>query len=522
MQIGQTLASIREHLATLSPQEIERIERMARAAVKDKVWIPSPGPQTMAYYSQADICLYGGQGGGGKSDLLLGLALTQHTDSLIMRRTYPNLAGLTRRIAAIAGRKGLKESPPPRYRTPDGRLIEFGAAQHVGDEQDFQGQPHDLLGFDEATQFAHSQVRFLMGWVRSATKGQRKRTVLATNPPLDSVGFWIISMFRPWLDITHPNPAEPGELRWYITDADGSDVEVQDSNPISRDGHTYIPTSRTFIPAALSDNPYLVDTGYQAQLDALPEPLRSAVRDGNFMAARQDADFQIIPTLWVVHAQSRWRPDGWKDQPMTCMAVDPNGGGSDPAVIGARHGLWFSEITNIKQRSDEQGSSTMAAVVRMRRNGCPVVVDVGGGYGGALISKLEDNQIPFQRFDGSAAARSKTLHSNLLLVNKRIEALWRLREALDPEQVGGSHVALPPDPELLSDLTASVYKTYQRGIIAESKDEIRKKLNRSPGKGDVAMMLYQPGHTASRAQSSTSGAPPKVLQSRQAARRRGR
>jgi hypothetical protein len=62
--------------------------------------------------------------------------------------------------------------------------------------------------------------------------------------------------------------------------------------------------SRTFIPAALRDNPFLINTNYQANLDGLPEPLRSAVRDGNFMAARQDADFQVIPTQWLIEAQA--------------------------------------------------------------------------------------------------------------------------------------------------------------------------------------------------------------------------
>src|SRR5262245_34283594 len=37
-------------------------------------WQPEPGPQQTAYDSAADIVLYGGAAGGGKTDLLLGLA----------------------------------------------------------------------------------------------------------------------------------------------------------------------------------------------------------------------------------------------------------------------------------------------------------------------------------------------------------------------------------------------------------------------------------------------------------------
>src|SRR5690606_13770930 len=136
--------------------------------------------------------------------------------SLIMRREYGDLAFLTERIVEINGsRNGFRQSPYPLLRTDDGRLIEFGACQRAGDEQAWQGRPHDFLGIDEAAQFLESQVRFLMGWVRSTDPDQRTRVVLASNPPLSDEGFWLIGMFAPWLDPQHPNPAKPGELRWF-------------------------------------------------------------------------------------------------------------------------------------------------------------------------------------------------------------------------------------------------------------------------------------------------------------------
>ena len=49
-------------------------------------WTPSPGPQTMAYESLADTLGYGSEPGGGKSQLLLGLAFTRHKRTFVMRR----------------------------------------------------------------------------------------------------------------------------------------------------------------------------------------------------------------------------------------------------------------------------------------------------------------------------------------------------------------------------------------------------------------------------------------------------
>ena len=484
-------------LTRLEPADRKIAEDLV-ASVSEK-WVPSPGPQTDAYFSKADVLLYGGQGGGGKTDLGLGLAFTAHRRSLILRRKYANLGSLTERAIEINGsRNGFNGSPPPLLRTADGRYIQFAGNQHLGDEQDWQGQPFDLKVFDEATQFLEAQIRFHLGWLRSTTAMQRVRALLATNPPVDADGDWIIGMFRPWLDITHPKPARHGELRWFVTAPDGAEIEVGGPAPVDFPGvkEPALPTSRTFIPAALKDNPFLINTGYQAKLDGLPEPIRSAVRDGNFMATRADADFQVIPTAWIIEAQSRWTPDGHKGLAMTAMGLDPAGGGRDSAELSARYGGWFAELVSATGEETADGSATAGAVVRHRKDGCPVVVDVGGGYGGAVILRFKDNGIYYAPFNGSNSTTAKSRDGQLSFVNKRAEAWWRLREDLDPDQVGGSPIMLPPDPELRADLSTPTWKLTARGIQIESKEEIRKRLGRSPGKGDAVAMCLSEGQRA--------------------------
>jgi len=55
----------------------------------------------------------------------------------------------------------------------------------------------------------------------------------------------------------------------------------------------------------------------------------------------------------------------------------------------------------------------------------------------------------------------------------------------------GEGIALPPDPELVSDLCAPRWKLTARGIQVESKDEIIKRLGRSPDCGDAVVMAKE-------------------------------
>ncbi len=498
------------------PQEAQaQVLQEVEAATGHMKWVPNPGPQTQAFLSEADVLLYGGQGGGGKTDLGLGLAFTAHRRSLLLRRKYANLTGMIELAKTInGGNVGFSGKPPPLLRTSDGRYIQFGANQHLGDEQDWQGQPFDLKYFDEATQFLEIQVRFHLGWLRDAEDPkQRTRAVLGSNPPVSADGDWIIGMFRPWLDLTHHNPAKHGELRYFVrvTEAEKDiDLEVP-LEDLGRDadgrlckeihGKKLLATSRTFIPAALRDNPFLVKTNYQAQLDALPEPIRSAVRDGNFMAARADAAYQVIPTAWLLAAEARWKPDGWQKYDMTAMGFDPAGGGKDSAVLAWRHYGWFAPLHVEQGDLTAESTAGATAIFERRRDGAPVVIDVGGGYAGAVSVRLKDNAVPVHAFNGANASMQKALKTKLPYANKRAEAWWKFREALDPDQDGGSIVALPPDPALRADLLAPCLdpRALEQGkILLESKLELRKRLGRSPDRGDAVVMCFSEGGAAVR------------------------
>lgn len=492
------LAVLAAKLAELPPEQRAELIASAKRLTAGWKWLPLPGPQSDAYFSQADITYFGGQGGGGKSDLILGLSLTAHQRSLIVRRQYTDLSALIDRCLEIhRTRKGYNGATPPRLTTEDGRIVDFGACARLGDEHHWQGQPHDLLAVEEAAQFAESQVRYLMGWVRSVVPGQRKRIIFVSNPPLTAEGEWLTRMFGPWLDRNHPRPAAPGELRWFVSDRDGHDVEVDGPEPVEIDGQKVAPMSRTFIPSALANNPYLLASGYGRTLDALPEPLRSAIRDGDFETVYEDDQFQLIPSDWIKQAQERWTPFPPANAMMSAMGVDVAAGGRDSTVIACRWGGWFDKLISVPGRETPLGSDTAGLILSKRRHSCPVAVDMQGGYGGAVFEHLQGNGVPVLAHKGAERSGAKTRDRKLGFANKRSEVWWLFREALDPDQPGGSRIVLPPDTTLLADLAAPRFSTVTIAghlcVQAEPKADVVARLGRSPDRGDAVVMCYSAG-----------------------------
>jgi hypothetical protein len=121
----------------------------------------------------------------------------------------------------------------------------------------------------------------------------------------------------------------------------------------------------------------------------------------------------VIPTAWVLAAEARWKPDGAHGLSMTAMALDPAGGGRDSAELARRHGGWYAELISAKGQETADGSTTAAMVVRYRLDSAPVIVDVGGGYGGGVTIRLKDNGIEPVSFVSSWESIERTKDGQL-------------------------------------------------------------------------------------------------------------
>jgi hypothetical protein len=516
---GYTVEQVAEALDGLSPSEkVELFELLAQ--MTNVPWVALPGPQSEACYSEADITGYGGAAGGGKTDLAGGLALTEHQRSIIYRREAAQLTAIVDRLEEILGtRQGFNGSNGV-WRLPGRRQIEFGGFPNLGDERRFQGRAHDLKVFDEVTEMLEAQVRFLMGWLRSSKKGVRQRILMTFNPPTTPEGRWVLKFFGPWLDKRHPMyPTAPGELRWCTT-INGEDVWLPDGRPfVFRDstlakprgtgervydfdpaayrGRLAVlvihPMSRTFIPARVTDNPYYMASDYLAKLQALPEPLRSQMLNGDFEAGMEDHEWQVIPTEWVRASMERWkargsmspafRPPGQMDS----MGVDVAMGGKDKCVIARRHGRWFADLIRWPGKSITSGAVGAGKVIQARRDRAPVHVDVVG-WGSDTYGALQGNNVQSVAINGANGTNWRT-KAGQPVVNKRAELIWKLREALDPD--GEDPIDLPDDVQLELDLTAYRWKPTRSGILIRSKEEMKVELGRSPDDGDAVAMALE-------------------------------
>ena len=480
--------AIEQYLHSLKPSEKSYL---ARVEDRTALWMPQSEPQWSALLSQADEIFYGGAAGGGKTDLVIGMASDCHQHSAIFRRVYPNLKEIMRRSREVIGNAAQENKADRIWTYPDGRTIEFGAVQYEDDKKSWQGRPHDLKAFDEVTEFSKSQYEFIIGWNRTTDISQRVRVVATGNPPTDESGSWVIDRWGAWLNDEHPDPAKPGELRWYAT-IDGQECEYDTGDPVEHKGETIYPRSRTFIPARLEDNPYYAqDNRYKSVLQSLPEPLRSMLLNGDFKASAAPNPFQVIPTEWVRLAQRRWLEGEKPDTPLTAVGLDAVRGGNDQMAMSKRYDNWFDEVKTWPGVMVPNGATAAELVRQELGDEVPGYINVDViGVGSTTYDSLDPMYENVKPVSASGGSKYRDRSGKLKMRNVRAEYHWRMRDVLDP--VNGDDVELPNDRELLADLCAPTYSVSTAGVLIEKKEDIKERIGRSPDKGESVLLANMP------------------------------
>jgi predicted phage terminase large subunit-like protein len=258
---------------------------------------PQPGPQTAFLSSAADIAIYGGAAGGGKSWGLLVEALRHiakpHYAAVFFRRTTKQIetpGGLweaSERFYRVAG------GSPIRHRLqwvfPSGSKIRFAHLEYEKNAQDWQGSEIPLILFDELTHFTERQFWLLVSRNRT-TSGVRPYVRASCNPDADS---WVARFISWWIDpdTGFAIPERAGKLRWFVRVGEtliwADDPAELACYTMMNDAGEVVPIpakSVTFISAKLTDNRALMqaDPAYMANLLSLPLVERERLLNGNW------------------------------------------------------------------------------------------------------------------------------------------------------------------------------------------------------------------------------------------------
>jgi predicted phage terminase large subunit-like protein len=250
---------------------------------------PQPGPQSDFLSSTADIAIYGGAAGGGKSYALL-LDPLRHYDNgkfagVIFRRLSThvrNPGGLWDESVNLYGKLGAKGwESRLEWKFPRGGTMKFGHLEYEKNVYDWQGSQVPFIGFDELTHFTEKQFWYMMSRNRSMS-GIPGYVRATTNPDKRS---WVRHLIDWWIGPDgFPIQERSGKIRWFIRM--GEEIIWADhwNDLTTKYGTEVIPKSLTFIPAKLQDNRILTekDPAYLGTLKALARVERERLLDGNW------------------------------------------------------------------------------------------------------------------------------------------------------------------------------------------------------------------------------------------------
>ncbi len=257
-------------------REFDKDAPLPRAPRETITIAPQLGPQTDFLETTADIAVYGGAAGGGKSFALL-LEPLRHYDNpkfggVIFRRTSTQVriqGGLWDESIKLYGRIGAEPTQSAlEWLFEKGMRVKFAHLEYDKNVFDWQGSQIPYIGFDELTHFTEAQFFYMLSRNRSDS-GVPGYVRATCNPDADS---WVRKLVDWWIaDDGYAIPERSGVLRWFIRRDDAIIWGDSRQELIDFYGSDELPKSFTFIPSKIYDNKILMekDPSYLANLRAL-------------------------------------------------------------------------------------------------------------------------------------------------------------------------------------------------------------------------------------------------------------
>lgn len=272
---------------------------------------PCSKKQELFLSSQADVTIFGGGAGSGKS--LMGvLDFLQYTHEpkfkgVITRRTTPQLMGPggpydnCRELFELAyGKKVRWQEKKSKFTFPSGAEIFLRHFEHVKNKEDFQGWQLSHALVDEGQQYAEEMIIYLMSRLRNPHCPVKPKIKITCNPLKESY-------LRQWIDWWIgpdglPIKERDGILRWFVR-KDGQMLWADSrEDAIRQHGKSWLPpehpeqvkpVSMTFLPATVYDNPVLIEKQpeYLAWLEGQTEVEKQRLLYGNWDVTQEAAGY---------------------------------------------------------------------------------------------------------------------------------------------------------------------------------------------------------------------------------------
>jgi phage terminase large subunit len=253
--------------------------------------------------------------------------------------------------------------------------------------------------------------------------------------------------------------------------------------------HPNVVTGRTIVPGAVSR----VSIAQRRDDYGEESPLyKSRVRG---IAPAQSAH-ALIHRAWIDQAVERWRV--WRASGALtgypfAFGVDPaNSDAGDYAAIARWQGPMCVDITAKPcPNANDLGAAVWEEAVAVRADPRAIGVDaigVGAGTvnemsrlaaGGPTCTSLHSGGKAVQRAQKAGEGEGWVTDVNRFH-NLRAQMYWQFREDLR-----NGRIALPPDTQIVEELTQPQYGIRNGRVVVEPKDDIKSRIGRSPNKADA-------------------------------------
>jgi len=215
---------------------------------------------------------------------------------------------------------------------------------------------------------------------------------------------------------------------------------------------------------------------------------------GMFPKVSQDV---LVPFEWIEQANRRWREyelEGYKPNRDCRLGVDVAGMGRDSSVLCPRYDFYVPRF-EVHQSGGQADHMQVAGMVRdylnKNRRAKAFIDTIGEGAGVySRLLELGCNNVFSCKFS-EGAKRLTDISGQYTFANMRAYLHWCVRDWLNPKN--GFGAALPPCEQLAEELTETRWKFHSNGsVIIEPKEEIKKRLKRSPDYMDALANTFYP------------------------------